>query len=290
MNILIILSISASLSYYFISDIITKNKENFVAVEKSKEIQLAKEKLNLQARYSQNGLVSQGDLNKSIKLSTLVENNVDMQDKDLLDKLQNAMKIAIIENNLDEPNCSQLSSTNLITLVECESIIDKTNNFAEVKKGEIKVENEKLQKVLSNTQYFSKETTDEDGKTTYQSFDNSSMKANFNKVVIDTQNMKKLKKIVDETDDLDVLKDLAIKINKEASQGDVGISQLNSLILIDEKMNNLTNNISSQKIVIEDYYKEETSEVPTQEDLSQKKEVIENQFTNLLNKINNKGI
>ena len=100
---------------------INKQAKNILAIDKKREIP---------AKVSGQVIKNSSDI-PNLKLSSLAI-MPSTKDKILLDKLQNAMKIAVVTNKIESPSCSDLASTGKITLTECNEIAFKEQNYVKI--------------------------------------------------------------------------------------------------------------------------------------------------------------
>jgi len=77
-----------------------------------------------------------------VKLSELTLNESE-KERELLDKLQKAVRTAVIKYNIDSPNCNDLANTGEITLSECNDIAFKQQEYADIVDGKIKISSDK---------------------------------------------------------------------------------------------------------------------------------------------------
>jgi len=85
---------------------------------------------------------------QDIRQSNLILDQLSLNEQVLINKLQDAVKIAMIDNNITSPTCADLASTGLITTVECTQIKDKQQNYLSIKEGVMNVDNEKINKII----------------------------------------------------------------------------------------------------------------------------------------------
>lgn len=155
-----------------------KNNETAMKIKKSEELKVSKDRVSLLGRYSPTGKGSYGEVSKKVTLSSFIERDLSDNEENELNNFQKAVKKAIIENNISEPSCADLVNTGFISLLSCEKIKDKVNKFADIKDGEISVENSEIANIIENTDFYSQKKVHENGKITYKSFNNTNMNSN----------------------------------------------------------------------------------------------------------------
>lgn len=85
---------------------------------------------------------------QGINQSNLVLDKISLTEQLLINKLQDAVKTAIVENNVTTPTCADLAATGLITAGECAQIKDKEQNYLSIKNGVMNIDNTKVNKIV----------------------------------------------------------------------------------------------------------------------------------------------
>lgn len=170
-----LLSASLGTSLYYVW---SKNNDIANNIKKSEEIKIAQDRVTLSGSYSTTGISSKSDISKKISLSTLTENKLSLNEKELLDDFQKAVKESIIKNNINNPTCVDLKNTGLISESDCIKIKDKTNTFVDIDNGKIKVKDSDVSNIINNKEHFNMKIENNDGTTTYKTFDKNNMVAN----------------------------------------------------------------------------------------------------------------
>lgn len=85
---------------------------------------------------------------QDVSQSNLIVDQISLDEQILINKLQNAVKTTIVDNNSTEPNCADLAATGLITAGECAQIKDKKQNYLSIENGEINISSAKINKIV----------------------------------------------------------------------------------------------------------------------------------------------
>lgn len=101
----------------------------------------------LQSRGVANAIENSSNL-QDLNQGSLVLDQISLEQRELINKLQTAVKIAIVENNIAEPNCSDLAATGAITTGECMQVKDKQQNYISIKDGVMDIDNTKVKKII----------------------------------------------------------------------------------------------------------------------------------------------
>lgn len=212
---------------YFSANSFLKNEEVINKLERVKEIEYAKAKVNLESKYTNNGVIIDAKSAKNITMSNLIENNISMNDKNTLNKFQKAIKHAIIINNIENPSCADLVNTSLITNSECISIKDKINTFAEINSGVLTLNKNEISNIIENQNFFSKKSNESDGRYSFLSYDKNTMQTKLTKEKKEYEELNKLTRLVENTKDELELKNLAQKISDNARRNNSTASTIN---------------------------------------------------------------
>ena len=129
------------------------NKQVQIHQEAKKLIEVDKKRV-FSNRFSKNPITRRGSI-QNIKLSELAITPT-MQDSILLNKLQKATEVAVIDRHIDSPNCSQLASTGFISTGECTKIANKHQDYLKFDNSAVQLpqnsQNKKIVKNISNLQ------------------------------------------------------------------------------------------------------------------------------------------
>lgn len=137
------LLVSSGAMYAYLSSTSEIEKSKQKILESDKIVYIAKKSAlemssvaNLDTNQS-SSIISLGDT----KLSTYVakDDTTSPSDMKLLDRLQKAMVKVVVESGVDNPSCSKLAETNLITVSECNSLKSKKFTFYGVKSDGIDI-------------------------------------------------------------------------------------------------------------------------------------------------------
>lgn len=234
-NFLITASLLSGVIGFSLYNIYSTNSEYTNNISKSEEIKISQQRVNLSGSYSQTGNSSQSDVSRKINLSSLVEQKLSLKEMEMMDNFQKAVKKAIIENNIENPTCSDLEDTGFIKKVECDEIKEKINNFAKIDDGKIQINNSDISKIINNREHFNEKNINDDNSTTFITYDKSNLSTSKNILSKQISKNESFNKIIETINDEDELKDLAVSlIRKYELRGENDFFSLNRI----EKVSN----------------------------------------------------
>ena len=107
---------------------------------------------------------------RKIKLSNLIQKtDLSLKQKEDLDNFQKAVNTAVIKNNINNPTCSDLVATGYISQTKCNTIKNRSNDYATVKKGALSLSDPKMIQIINAKDTFKNSTTS-NGITQIQSY------------------------------------------------------------------------------------------------------------------------
>lgn len=144
--ILLIIAVVGGISYAMYSAV-DETDTKMSDYRKAKTAITTDSKRVLQSRSVTNPIENSVNL-QDITQGSLILDQISLEQRNLINKLQTAVKIAIVDNNILEPNCSDLAATGAITAAECLQIKDKTQNYINIKDGVMDIENSNVKKII----------------------------------------------------------------------------------------------------------------------------------------------
>jgi hypothetical protein len=269
---------------YFSTKSFLKNEEITEQIKQAKEIEYTIEKANLERKYTNNGEISKGILSQNTNLSSLLEDNVSIKEKEIINNLQKAIKIAIIDKNIANPSCNDLANTNQISLSDCNFIKDRENNFVQIDSNGTTIKNENIAKIINNKNYFSEKNQNSDDTYFVSSFNKSQMSADLVKIEKELNSSKELEDIIKESDDVDALIEIGKAVTLRADNENVKMIDLKRIITINNKIEEINNRSDADKI--DSYYKINEDGASTTS--VQKLETMRNDFKDRFDELSSK--
>jgi len=173
---------------------------------------------------------------KKIKLSNLVQDtNLTLQEKEDLNNFQKAVNKAVIEDNKNNPSCSDLVATGYISEAKCKNYKNASNNYATVKKGKLSLSNPKMIQIINAKDPFKDSVTnDNNGVTQIQSYNKEFLQKHLIENIRLSKKERIEARIISTTTDLDKLKEYEDIFRKRLQ--DIEESSNNSQVYRNKKM------------------------------------------------------